>query len=332
MKGKSIRHPEKIERATREPIAWIGFKPVLDQVGNQVLPLPQYGTREPDIQADIIAAEGFQRDIQNALGHFNAQDARLGTSKVTSGLALQELKASGDLGSFDFQDHYDDFLKFLGEQYNDLLDHYDDASKEVATRLPDDTVKMVKINTPTAVAPNGEKVFGPDDVRTDVGTHTITISTGPSSDSQRQAGKEAAMTLLGNPQAFPVVAADAMRLMDLGPLGDQMSKDLEFLQPPAMQQARQQKDGKLDPRMLQQQMAQLQQQLQHAEQVMQQQHQELEGKQAELASKEKIAGMQAKSDERLQITLQKMKDATSIAVAKINALTKGVVIGRRSAD
>jgi hypothetical protein len=29
--------------------------------------------------------------------------------------------------------------------------------------------------------------------------------------------------------------------------------------------------------------------------------------------------MQAKSAERLQITLQKMKDATSIAVAKINA-------------
>lgn len=312
-----------IERATKEHIAWIEFAAQTEATGTQILPLPQYGTREPDVQADILVAEGFARDIQNALGHFNAQDARLGASKVTSGTALQELKRAGDLGSFDFQDHYDDFVKFLGEQYDDLLTHYDDAAKEVATRLPDGTVEMVRINTMTGTAPDGTPAYGPKDLRMDQGRHTVTISTGPSFDSQREAGKDAAMTLLGNPLAFPIVASDAVKLMDLGPIGDQMAEDLEFLQPPAMQQARQQKDGGgPDPRQLAQENAQLKQQLGHAEQVLQQQHQDLEGKAAEIASKETIATLEIASKEKMAA----LDRETRITVAEISAKAKDAAL------
>jgi hypothetical protein len=311
-----------IERATREHIAWIEFAPVLDATGTAVLPLPQYGTREPDIQADLLVAEGFQRDIQNSLGHFNANDARLGPSKVTSGTALQELKRSGDLGSFDFQDHYDDFLKFLGEQYDDLLDHYDDAAKEVATRQPDGTVKMVTINTMTGRAPSGDRAYAPTDARM-TGKHTVAIATGPASDTQRDAGKDAAMTLLSNPQAFPVVASDAIRLLDLGPVGDQMAEDLEYLQPPVMQQARQQKDGKgPDPRQLAQELAQLKERLQHAEAVMHEQDAQLKGKQAEIASKEKIAQMEITSKEKIAAEDRAFERETKLAVAYELAKTK----------
>jgi hypothetical protein len=272
-----------------------------------------------------MAAEGFSRDIQNALGHYNASSVRQGGTKVTSGVALQELKQSGDLGSYDFLDHYDDSLKFLGEQYDDLLSAYDDAAKEIATRLPDDTVKMVMVNTPTGRAEDGSATFGPQDARFDLGRHTVTISTGPSNDSQREAGKEAALALMANPGAFPVVAADCMRLLDLGPVGDQMAKDLEYLQPPVMQQARQQeqeKDGKPDPRQLQQQLAQMKEQLQHAEQIMQQMDGELKGKQAEIASKEKIAQMEIQSKERLAEEESRRRAETAIAVAEIGAKVK----------
>lgn len=315
-----------IQRSTKEHIAWIGFKPVLDATGQAVLPLPQYGVRAPDIQGDLLVAEASSRNIQNALGHFNAQDARLGASKVTSGTALQELKRAGDLGSFDFQDHYDDFLKFMGEQYDDLLTHYDDTPKEVATRLLDGEVKMVTINTPTGRGPKGDPVYKPTDARMDLGRHTVTISTGPSSDSQRDAGKDAAMALLQNAQAFPVIASDAVKLLDVGPIGDKMSEDLKFLQPPAMQQARQQADGKgPDPRQQQAEIGQLKQQLQHAEQVMQQQHGELEGKQAEIDSKERIADLQTRREAILAVKIQSMKDASALAVKKLDVLAKGIV-------
>jgi Phage P22-like portal protein len=312
-----------ITRATQEHVPWLEFAPTMDATGTAVLPLPQYGTREPDIQADMIVAEGFARDIQNALGHFNASDGRLGQTKVVSGIALQEQKRAGDLGSYDFQDHYDDALKFFGEQYDDLLDHYDDAAKEIATRLPDLSVKMVTVNTPTGRAQDGSPTYDPKDARFGVGRHTVTISTGPSSDSQREAGKEAALTLLNNPQAFPIVASDAVKLMDLGPIGDQMAEDLEFLQPPAMQQARQQKDGGApDPRQLQQHLEQLKQQLQHAEGVMQQMDGELKGKQAEIASKEKIAQLEIASKERIAAADRAADRETKLAVAYELAKTK----------
>jgi len=307
----------KITQATQTHVPWLEFNAVMDATGTAVLPLPQYGTREPDIQADLMVAEACSRNIQNALGHFNAQDARLGASKVTSGTALQELKRAGDLGSFDFQDHYDDFLKFLGEQYDDLLGHYDDATKEVATRLPNGDVKMVPINQMTGRARSGAPAYAPTDLRMDpTQKHTIAINTGPASDTQRDAGKDAAMTLLGNPVAFPVVASDAVKLLDLGPVGDQMSEDLKFIQPPAMQQARQQKEGGgPDAAQLQQENGKLKEQVQHAEAVMQQQEQDLKGGAAKIASAEKIAQMNIDSKERLAA----MDRETKISVAELGA-------------
>jgi len=323
-----------IERAAHEPIAWIEFKAKTEATGDAILPLPQYGMRAPDISGYEIARESFRRDVQNALGRYSTGDHRLGSTKVTSGVALKELDKSGDLGSYHFIDHYDDMIMFLGEQLDDLLPYYDDTDKEVAIRLPDGTPDLTRINHPTGTGEGGAPAYKPTDARMDLGRHTITLSTGPSFDSQREASKEAAMTLLGNPQAFPIIASDAVKLMDLGPIGDQMAEDLEFLQPPAMQQARQaqqQKDGQPpDPKQLQQQLAKLKQQLDHAEQIMQQAGQELQGKQAELESKERIAEAERASKERTtantleaqhrrEVELQTMKDATALTVARIAA-------------
>jgi len=313
-----------IERATQVHVPWIEFKPIVDGATGQILPLPQYGTREPDIQADMIAADGYQRDIQNALGHYNASDTSLGRTKVTSGVALDKLKQSGDLGSYDFQDHYDDSLKFLGEQYDDLLTSYDDTPKEIATRLPDDNVKMEWVNRMTGRAQDGSAAYGPKDLRMDVGRHTITISTGPTNDSQREAGKDAAMALLANPQAFPVIAADSIKLLDLGPVGDQMAEALEFLQPPEMQQARQQKkQGEPpDPRQLQQELAKLKEQLQQLDGIAKQMDGELKGKQAELANKLEIAKLEIASKEKLADEQSRREAETRLAVAEIGAKVK----------
>jgi Phage P22-like portal protein len=305
-----------VERSTREPIALIQAKATLDETGQNVLPLPQYGTRAPDIQGYEIAAESFRRDVQNALGRYSAADHRMGSTKVTSGVALRELDKSGDLGSYHFVAHYDDMIRELASKLNELLPFYDDAAKDVSTRLPDGTTKVVTINTPTGRDATGTLAYQPDDLRMDQGRHTVTISTGPSSDSQREAGKDAAMALLANPQAFPVIASDSIRLMDLGPIGDQMAEDLEFLQPPAMQQARAQKDGGApDPRQLTQENQQLKQQVQHAEQVMHEMDGQLKGKQAELASKEKIAQLEIDSKERIAA----LDRETKITVAELGA-------------
>lgn len=315
--------------STQTPVPLIEAKAFIEgmPVGS-VLPLPQYGTRAPDIGNYEIAAESFRRDVQNALGRYSAQDHRMGSTKVTSGVALKELDKSGDLGSYHFVAHYDDMIRELAVKLDELLPFYDGGEKEITTREEDGTTKRVLINKMTGRAPSGEPAYGKGDnpISADH-RHAITISTGPSFDSERELVKETVMSLMANEQAFPVVASQGVRMLAMGPGGDKLADALEYLEPTAMQQARQQeKEGsEPDPRQLQQQIGQFKQQLQHAEAVMQEQHGQLEGKQAEIQSKEKIAAMQADADSRLQITLQKMKDATSIAVAQINAMTKGVV-------
>lgn len=318
-----------VERSVREPIALIQANATTEATGQQVLPLPQYGTRSPDIQGYEIAGESFRRDIQNALGRYSASDSRLGNTKVTSGVALKELETHGDAGSFHFVAHYDDMIRELTQKLAKLIPHYDDTPKEVDTRTPDGKTKRVRLNTPSQIAPDGLPVFGPQDLKLDaLQRHTITIAAGPAFDSQQAEGKDAALTLLNNPQAFPIIAADAVRLMNLGPVGEEMAKDLEYLQPPAMRLEKQQQagpGGPPDPRILQQQIGKLQQQIKDAEAAMQQLEQEAKGKQLDNQSKEKIADMETQRGAILQVKLQTMKDATAIAVAKINALTKGVI-------
>jgi hypothetical protein len=102
-----------VERSTREHVPLITAKATTEATGQQVLPLPQYGMRAPDISGYEIAGESFRRDIQNALGRYSVQDHRLGSTKVTSGVALRELDKSGDLGSYHYVAHYDDFIRQL---------------------------------------------------------------------------------------------------------------------------------------------------------------------------------------------------------------------------
>jgi hypothetical protein len=278
-----------IERASKEHIPWLEFSPTTEATGQQILPLPQYGTREPDIQADLMAAEGFQRDIQNSLGHFNASDARMGHTKVTSGVALAELKRSGDLGSYDFLDHYDDFQKFMGEQYDDLLSSYDDTVKEVAIRKPDGTPEMVTINQKTGKAPDGSPAYGPNDNPMDLGRHTITIATAPATDSEREAHSDFADHVIDSPQIAQIVGPEkaaallalAIKLKGAGTIGDEMA---DIISPPPQQ------DGAPpDPKQLLQQLEQMQQQLKQLEGIAQQLDQEIKSKQAEAQAKKEIA-------------------------------------------
>ncbi|HTE63624.1 MAG TPA: hypothetical protein VK631_24925, partial [Solirubrobacteraceae bacterium] len=140
----------------------------------------------------------------------------------------------------------------------------------------------------------------------------------------REAGKDAAMALLANPQAFPVIAADSIKLLDLGPVGDQMAEALEFLQPPEMQQARQQKkQGEPpDPRQLQQELAKLKEQLQQLDGIAKQMDGELKGKQAELANKLEIAKLEIASKEKLADEQSRREAETRLAVAEIGAKVK----------
>ena len=306
-----------LQQSLHQPVAVIEANAHTEEGGDQVLPLPR---RElPDIssiQGYEIAAESAKRNIQNALGAYSASVGRHDTN-VKSGVLQKQLNDQSDIGSFHFIDHYDSFIEHIGVQICALLPYYDDTAKDVTVRKPDGTVSTVRINDPQSPEP---LYMDPQHM------HAVTIATGPSQDSERAQANELAQTLLSNQMAFPLVAGDAIRLMDVGPLGDQMADDLDTLQPPALQAKKAQASGKgPTPQQLQQQLGQQKQQLGQAHQLLAQASEEIKSQTAKVQAEYAGKLQMAKIDGQREITLQSMKDATAMAVAKINALAKGVI-------
>lgn len=220
-----------------------------------------------------------------------------------SGKALERIEASQQKGSYHFVDSYLTMIEACGVVIEDLMDKIYDTARDVGIRSEDDQALIVRINDPNAKEFISTK-----------GDHEVTVSTGPPSDSEREAASEFADSLVAIPAVFAQVADLIVKLKNLGPIGDQIA---ERLTPQQYRQAA--KDGKLDPQAMAQELAGAKQQLAELSQAASAMKQALETEQA----KQQAALKKAELDGKVQITLQRMKDATSIRVAEINAATKG---------
>jgi hypothetical protein len=303
-----------IQQSLHTPVAVVLAKPFAEESGSTtVLPLPR---RElPDMSSMggyEIVAEGYKRDIQNALGRYSASVGRADTN-VKSGVALKQLDAQSDAGSYHFIDHYDDMIRHVGCILDDLLPYYDDTAKDITTRDARGMVKAVRVNDPT----------DPESIALDPQhQHAVTIGTGPNFDSEREQANDLAMTLLksGDQAIARIAAPTAIKLLDAGPIADDLAKDLETLWPPELRAAKAEQEGKgPDPQQMQAENAQLKKQLDEAHGLLQHASQEIEAKTAQTQAKAQSDQRLAAMDAQKAITLQAMKDATSIRVAFITA-------------
>ena len=142
------------------------------------------------------------------------------------------------------------------------------TEREMALVKPDDTRNVVTLNTAEPYTPEGkqeEEHYPVGDVE-----HEITISTGPSSDSQMDAVKDFLDLLVSNLKNLPIAAPQAAKLLalaiqmkQLGPKGDEMA---DIISPPADDQGAQQQaaiqQGQQQMQAMQEQFAQMQAELQ----------------------------------------------------------------------
>lgn len=299
----------EIVKATKRPVPVILVKPSIEGLPlNGPIPFPIRQPYEPPVQSLEIGKESARRSIQSAMGT-NALPSVAQRRNEKSGVALQKMDESAARGSFHFIDHYEDTLRFAGVVLDDLISKALDTTREAAVMLPDDTPSTVTINDPR----------DPKSLDPSIGDHLVTISTGPSFDSEREAAQSFTDALIGTPQLAQIlgpqkaqkVLALAVKLKDLGPIGDEIVKVLD----PTMGH-----DG--DPAQMQQQFQQLQGEHQQLMQAAQAMKQELETEQV----KQRATLEKAKIDADKELELQRMKDATSIAVAKIGASAKGGIV------
>lgn len=298
--------------SSHTPKAYLEVNAKIEGSGSEPLPLPQMQTWEPPIQALEMGAEAARRAIQSAIGASPLPTSAQRRNEK-SGIALQQIEDSAQKGSFHFVDHFDGALVRTGQILEELIPHYYDAARDVTVRDKKDQPNVIRINDPE----HAKSVDATE------GKHDITISVGPRQISERQAASDFADSILQStilqllpPEKSVQIAAMAVRLKDVGPIGDEIA---DILSPP-------QQEGQMTPQQAQQlqaQVKQLQEQLQQAQQELQGDKAKVEAQtqatlgkaQIETASREKIAGAQlAQKDAE-----SRADNETKLAVAELTA-------------
>jgi hypothetical protein len=295
--GQFEGHQDEWAIANRVPVPYLEARATTPEVPGTVLPLPKRNSEDAAIQGYEIADEGVKRSIQNALGMYNTSVGRHDTN-VKSGVAIKELDLQSDQGNYHFTDNFDQSIRHTGCILDDMIPHVYDTAREMLLRRPDETAEMVRVNQAYR-----NKAGDLVEYRTDVGVYDVTVSTGPSYQSQREQAQETADLLLES-QFAPLVADLAIKIKNLGPLGDQMA---ERLTPPQFAG-----DGEQSAAALAQKLQKMQQVFDALTEQVDRMTREREAKTLELESKEKIAAMQAEVDKlRIQADLMKAHEQMS---------------------
>lgn len=262
--GQFENHEKEAASLHKLPVAYQEFKGITEATGDHLLPPPTRPSYIPEVQQLEVYAQAARQAIQAAIGFSNPQVQRNRTSPI-SGKALQEFEDQGDIKTFHFIDNYDRALEFEGRILNDLIPVVYDTERQVSIIGNDEKSKVITLNAQPGTNQEYSKQQGEQpavEYPTDEGDHELTISVGPSRDSQRQDENDLADSLVQNPAVIQAAIAQpqstaakltamAIKLKNIGPLGDAMADiiDPEAQQqqeiPPQVQQAIQQQAQQL---------------------------------------------------------------------------------------
>jgi hypothetical protein len=296
---------------------------VTDALGNPV-PAPTRVQLTPDFQAYSTGTDICRRAIQSAMG-VNALPTQAQRQNQKSGVALEKIQSEQSIGSYHLVDAYDRAIKLTGRIMNEWLSETDLGTGTKPVRKADGKHQLVKINTDEVVIEGDHQYHFP--IADDEGRYQVTISAGPSHESQREEASEFVSQMMSNLQNLPAPGSPAAQIMALGikskqmgPLGDQMA-DI-FSPPNATAQQ-------------QQQMAQLHQQSQaQGEQIqqltglVQKLMAERQGKVVEMQAKMQLANIEHQAN----LSEANMDRETKIAVAEIQTKAQSAQERQQSYD
>lgn len=291
----------QLQKSVHEPVSHIEYDPWPDGQTGTPMPPPSRQPYSPELQQIEIAYESSRRSIQAAMG-ISPLPTPAQRNNEKTGAALQRIESSGQKGSFHFVDNYDAMIRHIGIIGEDLISPIYDSMRTTGVRDALGNASQVTINDPN----------NPDS--TTKGNYLVTVSSGPSFESARDASQDFLSVMIqspilqaAGPQISNKVLAMAIRMQNLGEVGTGVA---DVIDPPPNQAQ--------TPAQMQ---MQLQQAGQMAKQLQQQVQQLTMEKQADVVKSQ--AMLQGKQMEMQQaITKQKMDDATKITVALINSGTK----------
>lgn len=244
-KGQFESDAEAWETATKIPHAFLQADPVVDGADGRVLPLPRRESFVPNFAAFEVAKDSARRAIQASMG-ISPLPTAAQRNNEKSGIALDKIERQREIGSFHFPDAYERAIQRLGRIVDSWIKATYDTEREVSLKRADDSLYPVRMNTAEPYVPEGgqepeQHVIGDEQ-------HDVNVSVGPSADSQREAASDFLDLLISNLANLPIepparakLLSLAIRMKQLGPLGDEMADTISPQQsdemPPQAQQA-----------------------------------------------------------------------------------------------
>jgi len=315
-KGQFESDKEVWEEITKIPHGFVQYDAITDPTGQNVLPPPERPRYQANFQQYEVAKDSAERSILSTLGNSTIpQEAQRRSQK--SGVAIERIDDIESLGSFHFVDRYENgYLHNMGWQINELITPILDTQREMPITQPDGkrtTLHLVG-NTSHPVNDSGAyEVQGlpQEHYHTGKGDFDVTISAGPSHQSEREEQADFVDQLIqnlanlpqpGTPQAKVLALGIRMR-PTLGPIGQQIA---DFFDPP---------DPNSLPPQAQAVMMQLQSQLQAAQQELIALHADRAGRVLEQQTKVHIEQMK-QDNENLRAQL---KNDIEVLKAEITA-------------
>ena len=265
-RASSIRTGTPGQRLPRSPTP--SSKPIYRTTGPwaRVPPLPNRVPFTPNFGAYEVAKDSARRAIQAAMG-ITPLPTAMQRSSQKSGVALDRMENMEALGSFHFVDGYDRAIRLAGKVIDQWIPAVYTRERTKHIRKPDDSYRRIVMNTEAPY--QDEKTGAPVHFPVQPADHAISISTGPSMNSQRDAVSQFLDTLIGQLPQLPISPPQAARLLslaiqmkNLGPKGDEMAEIISPTQgsPDQSQQQLAQAQGQLQQQgiMIQQLQAELQ--------------------------------------------------------------------------
>lgn len=314
VEGQLGRHQQEWEESVHTPKSVLFYLMKTAATGEAPLPPPQ---RLDYVQGEYLQAlelvkEGYRRAIQAAMGsNFLPTQAQRRNEK--SGRALDKIDAAAAQGTYHFIYNYESMIRRVGVIFEDLAGKIYDYQGETGTIGAGGEAQLIRINDPT----------DPDSVSTQ-GDYLVTVSSAPSSESERDAAEDFTDTLVQNigtvaqlagPQVASAIFARSIRMRNLGPMGDAIA---DLIEPPAFKS----QTGKpVTP-----EVAALQGQVQHLTQLLQQAKQMHDTKAQELQSQQQIVALQESAENERARANNETKLAVATLQAKFETLQNAMTL------
>lgn len=310
--GQFEGHEDEVAQVGRVPIPFLYAKAKTEATGETVLPLPTMINWQAPLAMVESMAESYKRAIQSSMGMYNTSVGKHDTA-AQSGVAVRALDDQSSQGSFHFIDNFDGFLEDMGRLLDEQIDYVYDTPRWVGTRNSAGEHRLMKANERFTDPQTGETYH----YQLGSGRHSVSITTGPSSNSQRDAASEFADQLAQNQMVFPRIADLVVKLKNLGPIGDAIADRLKPADIAAQEGGQ---GGPPVPPQVQQLMTQQKQQLMQQAAVIAELQKQLDAKLPEIQSKQFIATMQEvtkRQDIEAQVRIAELQAGVASAVAKL---------------